>query len=236
MEMPNWVKTIVKTEPKVLKDVLEKYSNKGEFSFNKVIPMPKALEIESGSRGEVGMMFLFLNSNDESYKSKINKTFHSLNMFHSDIFKDIRFSEIKDNFEKYKTDSNFAESIALGKKYIENYDKYGHATWYKWCNDNWGTKWDVSQFSHDEDTMIFETAWDFAEPDFIELSKKFPEATFLCKFADESIRENSGIMKIENGKIIEIEIGLTEKQIENIWETYIIDADYENDLEEEMEI
>ena len=43
-------------------------------------------------------------------------------------------------------------------------------------------------------------------------------------------------MKIENGKIIEIEIGLTEKQIENIWETYIIDADYENDLEEEMEI
>ena len=157
-------------------------------------------------------------------------------MFHSDIFKDIRFSEIKDNFEKYKTDSNFAESIALGKKYIENYDKYGHATWYKWCNDNWGTKWDVSQFSHDEDTMIFETAWDFAEPVFIELSKKFPEATFLCKFADESIRENSGIMKIENGKIIEIEIGLTEKQIENIWETYIIDADYENDLEEEMEI
>lgn len=233
--MPNWVKTIVKTEPKVLKDVLEKYSSKGEFSFNKVIPMSEDLKIESGSRGKAGMIFLFLNSNDDLYKSKINKVFRSLNMFHSNIDKDVRFSEIKDNFEKYKTDSEFTENIELGKKYIENYYKYGHATWYEWCNENWGTKWDVSQFSHDEDTMVFETAWNFAEPVFIELSNRFSKATFLCKFADEIIKENSGILKIENGKVIEEKIGLSDKQIKDIWDTYIIENGYENDLEEEME-
>ena len=41
--MPNWVKTIVKTKPDVLKDILKKYSNEDGFSFEKVIPMPKEL-------------------------------------------------------------------------------------------------------------------------------------------------------------------------------------------------
>ena len=35
--MPNWVKTIVKTKPDVLKDILKKYSNEDGFSFEKGI-------------------------------------------------------------------------------------------------------------------------------------------------------------------------------------------------------
>ena len=52
--MPNWVKTIVKTKPDVLKDILKKYSNEDGFSFEKVIPMPKELDVERGSRGQDG--------------------------------------------------------------------------------------------------------------------------------------------------------------------------------------
>ena len=98
--MANWVKTIVKTKPDVLKDIMEKYSEEGIFSFNKVIPMPNDLEVESGSRGESGLMYLYVESKDDKYKIKINKAFHNLDMFHSDIYSDKRFEEIEDNFEK----------------------------------------------------------------------------------------------------------------------------------------
>lgn len=219
--MPNWVKTIVKTKPEVLKDVMSKYSNEGKFSFDKVIPMPKDLDIESGSSGEIGMMFLFLESKDDLFKLKINRVFHSLNPFHSDIYRDKRFEEIEDNFKKYKEDPEFAKSIELGKKYISNYDKYGHATWYEWCNDKWGTKWDLSSFQKNEDTMIFETAWGFAGDVILELSNKYPGAIFKCEYADEGIIENSGSVSIQDGNVIEERYELSEDEIDNIWNTYI---------------
>lgn len=33
--MPNWVKTIVKTKPDVLKDILKKYSNEDGFHLKR---------------------------------------------------------------------------------------------------------------------------------------------------------------------------------------------------------
>ena len=36
--MPNWVKTIVKTDSSTLKDIIKKYSVNNELSFNKIIP------------------------------------------------------------------------------------------------------------------------------------------------------------------------------------------------------
>lgn len=236
--MPNWVKTIVKTKPEVLKDVMSKYSIEGKFSFDKVIPMPKDLEIESGSSGEAGMMFLFLESKDDLFKLKINRVFHSLNPFHSDIYRDKRFEEIEDNFEKYKEDPEFVESIELGKKYISNYDKYGHATWYEWCSDKWGTKWDLSAFQSNEDTMIFETAWGFAGNVILELSNKYPDVIFKCEYADEGIIENSGSVSIRDGGVIEERYELSEDEIDTIWDTYIDEesGQEKNLADDEMEL
>ena len=234
--MPNWVKTIVKTKPEVLSEVLKNYSdNEGKFSFDKVIPMPKELDIEDSSMGEEGLMFLYLDSKDDLYKSKINETYHSLNMFYDDIYKGKNFFEIKNNFDKYKTDYLFKKNIELGKKYLDNYEKYGYATWYDWCTYHWGTKWDLCQFQHNKDTMIFMSAWEFAEPVFLELSSKIPNATFLCEYADELIAENSGILKIKNGKIIESEFELNNTQIEEIWGTYVNEYEFNEDMEEEIE-
>ena len=88
--MPNWVKTIVKTKPDVLKDILKKYSNEDGFSFEKVIPMPKELDVERGSRGQDGLMYLFLENDNGISKEKINQVFLSLNPFNSDIYKEKR--------------------------------------------------------------------------------------------------------------------------------------------------
>lgn len=230
--MPNWVKTIVKTKPDVLKDIMGKYSNEeGIFSFDKVIPMPKDLEIESGSRGEKGLMYLFTESKDDEYKIKINKAFQDLNMFHSDIYRDKRFEEIEDNFEKYKDNPEFQESIELGKKYMENYEKYGHCNWYEWCCEHWGTKWDIDQCSYDGDTLIFETAWSFAQDVMLELSRNYPEEIFECEFADEGIPENSGSIEIQDGEIFREEYELPQQRINEIWDTYIEEQEEEIDVD-----
>lgn len=233
--MPNWVKTIVKTKPDVLNDIMKRYSEKGIFSFAKLIPMPKDLDIECGSRGEEGLMYLFIESTDDEYKMKINKAFHDLNIFHNDIYKDKRFEEIEDNYKKYKNDSDFKESIELGKQYLENYEKYGHCNWYEWRCNNWGTKWDINQCSYKGDTLIFKTAWDFSYKIIEKLSKLYPTAVFDCKFADEGIAENSGIVEYKNGEIIFSQYNLSEKKINDIWDTYISEEKKTKQLENEIE-
>lgn len=230
--MPNWVKTIVKTKPDVIKDIMKNYSEKNVFSFNKVIPMPKDLDIESGSKGEDGMMFLYLESTNDIYKLKINEAYKERNMFNTDIYREKRFGEIEEKFEQYKNDSNFKESIELGKKYIENFQKYGHCTWYGWCCEHWGTKWDLSNFSHNEDTIMFHTAWGFAGDVILELSKNYPSAMFKCEFADEGIKENSGIVEIKNGEVFKEKYDLSEYKINKIWDEYI--PEYDEELEMEM--
>ena len=231
--MPNWVKTIVKTKADVLKDALEKFSNEDGFSFEKVIPMPKELNIESGSRGQDRLMYLFLENDNDISKEKINQVFRSLNPFHSDIYKEKRFKLVEEKYSENKGKTEYLESIKLAKQYISNYNKYGYANWYNWRCDNWGTKWDLSELCYNKDTMIFQTAWGFAEKVIIVLSRNYPEAVFECKFADEGIQENSGILKIKDGKIMSERYNLSQSSIDAIWLCYLDDSEQEIEPEEE---
>lgn len=45
--MPNWVKNIVRTSEDTMKNIKEKYFTDGILDFNKIIPMPKSLELTS---------------------------------------------------------------------------------------------------------------------------------------------------------------------------------------------
>lgn len=227
--MPNWVKTVVKTSPNIMKDLMQKYSKENAFSFDKVIPMPEDLNVEKSSRGEDGLMLLYLESNNDIPKNIINEVYQSLNPFHRDIYKDSRFLNIVKNYEPNKNKLEYQQSIELAKKYISNYEKYGHADWYEWCCDKWGTKWDLSRFHYNKDTMIFETAWGFAGNVILELSKKYPEERFFCKFADEGNPEISGIVEIQDGEVMEERYGLTSAEIEEIWDIYLDNPEEEQD-------
>jgi hypothetical protein len=50
----------------------------------------------------------------------------------------------------------------------ENIRKYGYPTWYEWCRDNWGTKWNACEIEIEEYgntlTYRFDTAWDCPRP------------------------------------------------------------------------
>ena len=61
--------------------------------------------------------------------------------------------------------------------------------------------------------MIFQTAWNFAGNVILELSRRYPEAVFECKFADEGMQENSGILKIKDGEVFEEKYNLQGKYV-----------------------
>lgn len=55
------------------------------------------------------------------------------------------------------------EQAALNRKCEENMREYGYPTWYEFCYDQWGTKWDICDASvsriGDKVFVDFTTAW-----------------------------------------------------------------------------
>lgn len=67
---------------------------------------------------------------------------------------------------------------SLGPKEREMCEKEGIPNWWDWRCDNWGTKWNSSDFYDNGGEYIFTTAW-CGVPNVIEaMSKKFPDLTF----------------------------------------------------------
>jgi hypothetical protein len=64
-------------------------------------------------------------------------------------------------------DDTNPEQIALEAKEKANREKHGYATWYDFCTNEWGTKWDVNPYDtveyddqHDKGiTFGFDSAW-----------------------------------------------------------------------------
>lgn len=165
--MPNWTWNRVACKKKLGDKLLTKTEKGFSLDFNKIIKMPEELDIESGSRGQEGLMYLYVKSKNNFERIEINNAYRELNPFFKDIYRENRFGSIEENIEKYDNDEEFKKSIELGKKYLDNYKKYGHCTWYNWCVENWGTKWNVEdevQVEYDskneEYIICFDTAWD----------------------------------------------------------------------------
>jgi len=64
-------------------------------------------------------------------------------------------------------DDNDPEQIKLHEQTMHNLSTYGYATWYDYCVNEWGTKWDVGgddynapqQETPNDITMSFDSAW-----------------------------------------------------------------------------
>lgn len=178
--MPNHITnqlTIVGTEEQV-KQVREAIIGEGEdqfIDFNKVAPIPKELV---GTQSPVRII------SQEEYDKQEEK---------------IAKGEISEN------EKNFGLSRGLTKEVAEEYKtRFGHADWYNWQLDNWGTKWNAyDQFESDENCIEFNTAWSTPFELLINLSKMFPEVTFEVRYADEDLGYNVGEYTLLNGFEIE---------------------------------
>lgn len=145
--------------------------------FNKIIPMPEALNIEDGSYGAIG--YSVITGKTENIFSGID-----LNL---------------DLFWKASIDIK-KEMIQRGFSYAENMENYGYTTWYSWSNEKWGTKWNSYNCQHIKDGIFdFETAWNGVPKLIYKISEMFPNLKFYYSYSDEDIGYNCGHGCIENG-------------------------------------
>ena len=164
----------------------------GSIDFNKIIPIPESLIIESGSSSNKGieMVKSYLENMPEELKNKEGT--------YEEIFDDLRnhSADISDEEDKKIWD--------IGVKAAYNLYKYDVPTWYEWCCKNWGTKWNAcscSEANENSKTISFQTAWDTPLPVMEKLSKMFPAIEIQTEYADENIGENCGQYTFKGGEL-----------------------------------
>lgn len=144
-------------------------SDELDFDLNKVIPIPKELDIECGS------------ITDQAYALFDDKKAEYVLCFH----KNLRgIEELRNLLRENPYVVKHAEIIQ------SNLAKYGHPDWYSWSIKNWGTKWNTySGFSkkmrYNTVEYKFETAWSPPIPVIEVLTKKFPDLDFKLQYIDE---------------------------------------------------
>ena len=186
--MPNHVTNVVtfRGDQERVYEALKRIQKDGEgigtIDFNKIIPMPKSLEIEAGSRTDAGL---------KAYSEFISECLLEDRVRH---IEDLHITEererdyLKDHGEISKDD------FALGKTAYNNVQMYGTPTWYEWRIQNWGTKWNSynSEFDAENNTLRFCTAWSAPHNIIRHLSEMFSDISFVHEWADEDIGNNCG--------------------------------------------
>ena len=244
--MPNWVKNVVTVSKDTMNKIKEKYFSEGVLDFEKISPMPRTLELEDGSITDIAIYYSILQKDEKEREKIINLLTKTDDLLDKNYWAKLksyidagRFKNIEKYAKDYEPD-NYAFDLGintleeLGDMYINNIKEYGHATWYDWCVENWGTKWGVSRFSCNENTMIFETAWSTPEPIFEKLSQEFPDDYIELKYADECYSNyNNGHLTFNDG-LIDANIELDEDFAAEIWDETIENEEKEIDIVDDL--
>jgi hypothetical protein len=193
--LPNWCHNEVritgsKEDIAALKELMGK-----KFSFEKIAPIPEALERPDGMVGSTyGTMKVIVN--------KKTKVFHRAMSGHGKytIFEAIDLPEecnaaqaviegyrpckvcvVNPNQQRQKCDRPIEEAVAL-------YKEYGSDNVIDWCRKHWGTKWNSSSVLDDYATTFmnveFDTAWSPPEPIYHALCDLFPDLDIKWHYSE----------------------------------------------------
>lgn len=198
--MPNWVRNEIEVygNEKDMQRFLKKIKSKdSDFDFNKIIPMPKSLDVSAGSSNSEDIYWYLSEkgtlSIDDVRKNPLSRLINGRLIGDSYINSVAESVAEKENKPSYE----------MGKQLCDNYTKYGSTTWYDWRVDKWGTKWNASEpYVSDYGTGVyitFDTAWSMPDGILKKLCKKFPNLKMNGKFADEDIGNNCGEWWNDNG-------------------------------------
>lgn len=222
--MPNHVVNIllINADSETSSNILENIKNNeigiGSFDFNKLIPMPKSLDIESSSTTDkcielyltaIHPLINYFNSTEAFKKVSANEFINICNkMTCSNLFGSytipMPLEEINAFVERQKEHFSIEELLNRGKQAVDNVVSYGCKDWYDWSLKNWGTKWNAYDFEMGEkpNQIIFHTAWSAPHPVLKMLSQKYPETCFSHSWAEEDIAVNLGKQDFLNGEIV----------------------------------
>ena len=224
--MPNHVTSMISMKGITKLDLFKKENNHKEFDFNKIIPMPEELHVESSSEADNGLYIYclcntFFNGEVEhptatqileaftlmsSSQIKIGESNAKMAVQKNSLFFPhfIDIERIKSLIDAIKKGEELDRLISLyekGKAYYSNVEKYGFADWYHWSIANWGTKWNAYETQIlDGDTIMFDTAWAAPLPIIEALSKKYWRVPIYIKYADEDMGSNTGNISFLAGK------------------------------------
>ena len=191
--MPNYVinKLHLSGEPSRINELLESIKGKEKaIEFNKILPMPESLNIESGSRTNEGL---------KAYKDFID-VYTMMGTEKRDLLNIPK--EKEEIFLKNRPDID-RETWELGRTAFQNEQQYGAKDWYEWRLKHWDTKWDSCESQLTEDnTVEFKTAWSRVMPVIQRLAENFPDVKFEYCWADEDIGVNVGTAEFENGELV----------------------------------
>lgn len=195
--MPNHVTNIItfSGDPEAIRKMLDAIKNDeegyGTIDFNKILPMPSELNIESGSRTTDGLKAY--SAFAEIYA--LGQEPGEADLLNIPEDREKPFLEQRKDIDK--------KTWNLGKAAFRNLQRFGAATWYSWCTKHWGTKWNAYDCSHNGETLSFLTAWSAPRPVLRELSRLYPEIGISHSWADEDIGNNCGRYQYLAGEITE---------------------------------
>lgn len=162
----------------------------GLMDFNKLIPMPSELEIESGSRTAAGF--------------KKYMAFLAVSGLHTEM--ESAYLAAHPEIDREEWD--------LGKQAYQNIQKYGCPTWYEWRIQNWSTKWNASGAEVLDGRLSFLTAWNAPKQILEKLSQMFPSITIHHVWADEDIGHNCGDRTYKNGTVTQEHLPTGQEAVE----------------------
>ena len=193
--MPNDCTNIVRAP----KEVLEEIFDDGKTTFQKLIPMPKELDITEGTVTENAIAFAMSKKESEEFLQMKKLLEGTKDDYYGDLWNKYmkkitvgKIKEIESADRRYIPDETERK---LGIKTLEEFGnlclnnilKYGCATWYDWSCKNWGTKWDAihEKGTPEDGELIFLTAW--SEPiNVIEkLFEKYPNSKIEWEYIGE---------------------------------------------------
>lgn len=177
--MPNWCKNVLKFPADFEGKFEKKHIVNGEFQFDTVVPVPEDLSsMEASSDVDLGYTLVTWKKSDSP--TTAYHQVYSLRGYES-------ISDLEASLEK---SGRLDHLCSLGERAVANIEKYGHATWYTWAIENWGTKWSGGHCdmatSDGVVSASFSTAWSPPVPVIAALSALYPEVPFTLKYADDS--------------------------------------------------
>ncbi len=193
---------------KLLSEVQNDEFGPGSICFQKLIPMPPELNIESGSRTDKGI---------KAYADCV------LGAISEEASADAENQYLRAHPEVDR------QTFMLGKQACRNIANYNAPTWYEWHIKNWGTKWDAYGYDEGGDysqtgDLRFLTAWCAPHPILTKLSALYPNVEITHRWADEDIGHNCGSAVYRAGSQTELVVMTDETQAtefaNRLWSTF----------------
>ncbi len=164
--MPNWAfNEVVITGPDTNKAVdllVRDEQDEPVVDFNLLVPMPKELNISCGSSSSDAIAVAVLRGDlpesamDFGY-GRVKDIEDVATRPLEDVLKELLIQG-----EDYETGKEM-NPVDYYNRVVSNIRKYGVVSWYDWCNEHWGTKWNACHCEcNDYGTQIelrFDTAW-----------------------------------------------------------------------------